>query len=51
LGFARLLHREYGDALGKDGRHIAERVEQGVRAINELLDEFLERSAIDAPPE
>ncbi len=51
LGFARLLHRDYGDALGEDGRHFAERIEQGIRAINEILDEFLERSAVDTEPE
>ena len=49
LGFARLLRKEYGDALGEEGRHFAERTEQGVRAINKTLDDFLELSPVLAP--
>jgi len=48
LGFARLLGKEYGEALGDEGRHFAERTEQGVRAINEMLDEFLKRLDVSA---
>ena len=45
LGFVRLLAKDYGGVLGEEGRHFAERTEQGVRAISELLDDFLERPA------
>ena len=44
LGFAQLLRRDYGPVLDENGRRFAERIEQGARTMNSLIDDALDVS-------
>jgi len=44
LGFAQLLRRDYGSVLDENGRRFAERIEQGARTMDSLIDDALNLS-------
>ena len=51
LGFSRLLRRDYGEVLDETGRHFIDRIEQGARSMERLLQDLLELARIGGPDE
>ena len=50
LGFTRLLRDEFGEPIGRTGRHFLDRIEQAGRNMQRLLDDLLELSRIEDTP-
>lgn len=50
LGFTRLLRDEFGEPIGRTGRHFLDRIEQAGRNMERLLHDMLELSRIDETP-
>lgn len=51
LGFARLLREDFGDSIGRTGRHFLDRIEQAGRHMERLLHDMRELSRIDETPQ
>jgi len=50
LGFTRLLRDEFGDPIGRTGRHFLDRIEQAGRNMERLLHDMIELSRLDETP-
>lgn len=50
LGFTRLLRDEFGDPIGRTGRHFLDRIEQAGRNMERLLSDMLELTRISETP-
>ncbi len=50
LGFTRLLRDEFGDPIGRTGRHFLDRIEQAGKNMQRLLHDLLELSRIEDTP-
>lgn len=50
LGFTRLLRDEFGDPIGRTGRHFLDRIEQAGRNMERLLGDMLELTRISETP-
>jgi len=46
LGFSRLLRRDHGDGLAREGRYFLDRIEQAGRTMESLIHDLLELSRI-----
>jgi signal transduction histidine kinase len=50
LGFTRLLRDEFGDPIGKTGKHFIDRIEQAGRHMERLIHDMLELARIEDTP-
>lgn len=50
LGFARLLRDEFGEPIGRTGRHFLDRIEQAGRNMDRLLHDLLELTRMEETP-